>query len=272
MLNINELERQWLAYKKRTLKPYLIGGLALLLVLIAAITYGTFSRNDVVKSTPKQPVKTVQQPAVYKPVTVNKEPIPAPVQVPKQDHSEQSQTTTKATIPLKKQAKVKKREIKTAKKEPQELMPSFAFIDTIKPTKPKPKKTVKKKKVPKPKKKKTQKRSPIPVPKSTLTTEATDDKILSLRKRFERTKNPTLGTVITRLYYEKKAYSLAYKYALEVNAIDETNIHSWLYAAKSLYFLGQKDKAVNMLQQYIQKTHSSSAQKLLNEIRSGTLK
>lgn len=268
MLNINELERQWQEYKKRRLRPYIYTTAASLMILVAGVYFWP-SAATIVSVNETQPKPVTVQPAPKPAVTPSKPAVKKPI-VPEPVQTPIAPTVVKQV----QQPDAVVKQTTTAVSQPQSLEPSFGFMQQIRPqnaptrTYKKPAKTKRKTSTKKAKKTVSQPKSKTPV---AITSTATDDKMNALIKRFSQSHNPALGIVIAKLYYEKRIFKLSYKFALEVNAIDETNIQSWLIAAKSLYKLGKKDDAMSMLESYIQKTHSSSAHKVLRQMRQGSV-
>jgi tetratricopeptide (TPR) repeat protein len=97
----------------------------------------------------------------------------------------------------------------------------------------------------------------------------TQNDIHDIIKRFKKNTKPALSLFVAKKYYELGNYHQAYNYSLITNKINKEIKVSWLIFAKSLVKLGKKDKAISTLKKYIKQSHSSSAQILLDEIRTG---
>jgi tetratricopeptide (TPR) repeat protein len=97
----------------------------------------------------------------------------------------------------------------------------------------------------------------------------TQDDIHDIIKRFKNNNNPALSLFVAKKYYELGNYHQAYNYSLITNKINKEIKVSWIIFAKSLVKLGKRDKAISILKKYIQQSNSSSAQILLDEIRTG---
>jgi len=93
--------------------------------------------------------------------------------------------------------------------------------------------------------------------------------IKEVLSRFKNNNNPALSLFVAKKYYEIGDYKQAYNYALITNKINNDIEESWIIFAKSLVKLGEKDKAINTLKEYIHYSHSSNAQILLDEIQRG---
>ena len=100
----------------------------------------------------------------------------------------------------------------------------------------------------------------------------TQDDIQHIVKRFKESNNPALSLFIAKKYYELKNYNQSYNYALLTNQINNDIEESWIIFAKSLYKLDQKDKAIEVLKEYISSSHSDHAAMLLENIKSGKMK
>ena len=97
----------------------------------------------------------------------------------------------------------------------------------------------------------------------------THNDIYEIIKRFKKNNNPALSLFIAKKYYELKDYRQSYNYSLITNEINQDIESSWIVFAKSLVKLGKKDKAIATLKKYINHSHSNSAKILYDEIRSG---
>jgi len=67
----------------------------------------------------------------------------------------------------------------------------------------------------------------------------------------------------------QRHYEKASNYALITNQLNKEIEDSWLIFAKSLVKRGKKEKAIQLLREYINKSHSTNAAILLNNIQSG---
>jgi len=97
----------------------------------------------------------------------------------------------------------------------------------------------------------------------------TQNDIEHVLQRFKKNNNPALSLFVAKKYYDLGDYHNAYNYALITNEISNDIEESWIIFAKSLVKLGQKQKAINTLKQYLQYSQSSKANLLLDNILSG---
>lgn len=100
----------------------------------------------------------------------------------------------------------------------------------------------------------------------------TQKDIYEVIKRFKTNNNPVLSLFIAKKYYEIGNYKQSYNYALITNELNKDIDESWIIFTKSLVKLGEKEKAMNILKQYIEHSHSNPAKILIKEIRSGKFK
>lgn len=91
-------------------------------------------------------------------------------------------------------------------------------------------------------------------------------------KRFKKSNNPALSLFIAKKYYELGEYREAYNYALVTNELNKEIEASWILFAQSLVKLGDRDKAVKVLKEYANQSHSNRATLLLDDILSGKFK
>lgn len=97
----------------------------------------------------------------------------------------------------------------------------------------------------------------------------TQNDIDHVLKRFKKNNNPALSLFVAKKYYDLGDYHNAYNYALITNEINNDIEESWIIFAKALVKLGQKQKAIDTLKQYLQYSNSSKANLLLENILSG---
>lgn len=99
-----------------------------------------------------------------------------------------------------------------------------------------------------------------------------EDELNSIIKRFEKQKNPALSLFIAKRYYEMENYKEAYNYALETNRLNPDIEDSILIFSRSLVKLGNQEKAIMTLKAYLNKSNSTEASILLDEIEKGKFK
>lgn len=264
MLNIVDLERRWLRYKIKSFLPYIIIGFSAIIIVVVLFIY--LNHKDDSKIQKNEPVK--------------------------QKVIEKQYTETVTAKPIKESKDVPiiyKHIDKKADIKPLTIKPSLNFINDIETNE---KRVIKKEQIVKePKKVKTPKKikrekvvSPkieevipakepiIEEPKKSdivIQKKDTQNDIYEIIKRFKKNHNPALSLFVAKKYYEMGYYHQSYNYALVTNELNSEIEDSWIIFSKSLVKLGEKEKAIKILKRYIINSHSSNAQILLNDIRSG---
>ncbi len=298
MLNVHELERNWLRYKIKQSLPRIAVGLVL--ITASGILYYWSSFSD-------GPLETIQKDnttlIVSSATTVARaknsieESTPLATSVPKTLPPPKAiGGPTASSVPK----AIEVSSIQDDNEPSRILRPSLGFMDTIKndasrtderPIKrsspketlsPRPtiiqqplEKAIETKKV-----KDTpphiaevpEKSTIVSVPqKSAITITAKQDEadIKEVIRRFKKNKNPALSLFIARQYYKTERYQNAYNYALITNNINSDIEDSWLIFARSLVKLDQTDMAKKALISYIGNSDSARAKMLLDDITQG---
>ena len=88
-----------------------------------------------------------------------------------------------------------------------------------------------------------------------------------LQKLYAQRHSYDLALKIARLAYQKGAYKEALAWAKKANKLDRTKEGAWILYAKSLYALGKKRQAKQLLRVYLDYRDSAKAKKLLSEWR-----
>ena len=252
MLNIPDLEKRWLRYK---IKSYLPAILVALSLIFGVIIYTILDLH---------PSKSKNSPVALE---AHKKHIVKPVKIkPIEANTTLAQHGKTLALSKKKDTNVTI------------LSPSMNFISTLEhsaiqtqPMATTIKKEQKKtQKVHKPKKRQYKEvNKQRPVSTITITKQDTAKDIQNILKRFKEDKNPALSLFLAKKYYELGEYEQASKYALITNKLNKEIEDSWLIFSKALVKMHHKDKAVNVLRQYIKSSHSANAMVLLHDIQSG---
>ncbi len=294
MLDVRELERQWLRYKIKRYLPYAVLSISLLLIAIVVANIDFSKKSEISKETHEEAQKTAPAAkqiaqenntttlALSKPTLTQNEP--AQIQ-----HSleQKAPASTSSVSPAQEESITYTPTPKT--EEPSKILkPSMDFLRKMKDNSVLPES------------------EPITPPRPQTSYSATQSSSLSnneniveekqqteetqkakveikisktskkdlqeIIKRFKKNNNPVLGVFIAKKYYELKEYHKAYNYALITNQIDSTIEDSWIIFAKSLVKLGQKERAIKTLKAYIKTSHSSKARILLDNILTGKFK
>ncbi|WP_455756533.1 CDC27 family protein [Sulfurimonas sp.] len=252
MLNLNELENRWLHYKIKSYIPHAIIGFLAITIAIA-ISSINFSKEESKKTIQKEVLK-------------------------------ESKKTEK---PILKETKViKKVIVKSGTTEQNEkllITPSLKFLRNIQNDSQeyyneevivkKEKKIVQEQIVPKPQVEEiTPEEEVVKHNTIDITRQNTQEDIQHVIKRFKKSNNPALSLFVAKKYYELGEYNRAYNYALITNELNNNIEDSWIVFSKSLVKLGKKEKAIEILNKYVNNSHSSRAKILLDNIKSGKLK
>ncbi len=88
--------------------------------------------------------------------------------------------------------------------------------------------------------------------------------VKNLKKLFQQRQSYNLALKIAKFYYNAKDYTDAIKWAKKANSIDKTDATSWIIYAKSLYKLGDKEKAKKILHIYLQFENSRRVNEILS--------
>ncbi len=259
MLNIHDLEKRWKLYKIKIFLPYIIIGISLLVIIPIAYNFYTNINSSIPTKKPILQKKNVQavitqekkkEVLITKQIPIKKmqksiQTLQPSMNFMKNIQHEASQPQYSKQQTLKKQRVVKKRQKVIKPKAVQEIVQDLT-----------PKTTVKQE------------------PKIAITIERkeTQNDIFEIIKRFKKNNNPALSLFVAKKYYELGNYKQSYNYALITNQINSNIEASWIVFAKSLVKLHKKNKAIHTLEEYIKISHSSNAEILLNEIKSGKFK
>jgi len=258
MLNLADLEKRWFRYKLKSYIPYGTVFVAGSIIVGALLWFLPVKNNAGDKQ--QQTLQTTQVPLTHTPKKVK----------------------TTQHIPIVKQKEKVRQHISNEKTT--RLAPSFAFLTHIKSTNdmivPQKKATVQKhaekKHTESIKQHKAEQDNQNIITKSTsnhniiqIKKQETRQDIQEIINRFKNNHNPALSLFVAKKYYELGNYEQSYNYALITNQINNNIEGSWIIFAKSLAKLHKKEMAIRTLQKYIEYSHSSNAQIILNNIQSG---
>jgi tetratricopeptide (TPR) repeat protein len=276
MLNLHQLESQWLQYKLKSLLPYFIIFISLCIIIIVLSSFNFKEKTKTVE--PKKELSSINQKDVNTSIDAKNNRTPSTQTKPAtiQDLKDTQITTSKNLI-------------HTQKIEEDKLVikPSLDFIRTMQDNSPHDYNSyIAPEVAPKSTKKIVQTIQTAKIEEIVLDTNVeevkkqeikikrrdTQDDIQHVIKRFKESNNPALSLFIAKKYYELKNYNQSYNYALITNQINKDIEESWLLFAKSLYKLDQKEKAIEILDKYISSSHSRRAEMLLENIKSGKIK
>jgi len=295
MLNINDLEKRWVEYKIRSFAPYAVTFLGFIFISSAAYFF-IFSEDEtktkIHKDTPiKSPIQ--KEIPIKEETKVIKKEVDSISKTKEKSISLQKKKEVIEPIIIKELPKQKTIEKKRVEKKVI-IQPSMRFLKDFENSY-----SYNEERKPKVKKREVKKMAPIALPteeylqtskiKKAPTTKVKREEIITEEKklkitikrresendikevlaRFQQNNNPALSLFAAKKYYELGNYKQAYNYALITNKINNDIEESWLIFAKALVKLGKKTQAIRTLQKYINYSHSSNAQILLDEIQRG---
>jgi len=88
-----------------------------------------------------------------------------------------------------------------------------------------------------------------------------------VKNRFEMAPDPDDSLFLARNYYHDGNYRKAAYWALQTNKLNGDIEESWLIFARSKAKTGHKNEAIRVLTQYVEKSHSIEAKKLLKKLK-----
>ena len=91
--------------------------------------------------------------------------------------------------------------------------------------------------------------------------------IQDVKNRFSMAPDPDDSLFLARNYYKDGKYSKAAYWALQTNKLNGDIEESWLIFARSKAKTGHKNEAIRVLTQYVDKSHSIEAKKLLKKFK-----
>jgi len=88
-----------------------------------------------------------------------------------------------------------------------------------------------------------------------------------IESRFAFAPDPDDALFLARVYYKKGNYRKAAYWALQTNKLNGDIEESWLIFARAKARTGQKNEAISVLTQYVKKSNSVEARKLLKKLK-----
>jgi len=88
-----------------------------------------------------------------------------------------------------------------------------------------------------------------------------------IESRFSVAPDPDDSLFLANMYYDKRKYSKAAYWALQTNRLSGDIEQSWLIFAKSKAKIGKKNEAIRVLSQYVKRSKSEKAKKLLKKLK-----
>lgn len=272
MLNTRDLENRWLKYKIKSYIPHFIIALSSIVIIVIVSIFMTFDEET------KTPTVVEKKDNLY---TIQQ----VTTKIPEEPKEVLVRATNEVVVPQKVMSKNDLANNNNSLK----LSPSLDFIQNMQHTSLpyyQDESTVQEKKIVKkePEQEIVEEIQDLVVEEATVVPEKEEVKKVTINRRnvaddikhiinrFKKNNNPALSLFVAKKYYELGDYHKAYNYALITNQINRDIESSWIVFAKSLVKLNEKEMAIKTLKEYIENSHSSSAQILLDEITSGKFK
>lgn len=284
MLNTRELENRWLKYKIKSYIPHVIIFLSTIIIVTLLIFLNPYKENKrLMPNAQKEASLTIENKDKQHNKTLDTKTVQNKEQKEILDTNDSSMAIN-----------VTSDGNSLNNNEPLKLAPSFDFIknmqhsstpyynsesmakQVVKTKKQEPKQDIKKQVIEEIVQDLTVDKTPTvkqeEIQKVTIKRRNITDDIKHIIKRFKKNNNPALSLFVAKKYYELGDYHKAYNYALITNQINSDIDASWIVFSKSLVKMNEKEMAIKTLKEYIESSHSSSAQILLDEIVSGKFK
>ena len=236
MYDIKLLEKKWEQYNRKKRKPFYL--YTLLFIILAVIGVFIFLNQTFILEKYKENTKDKDSFVISSPVVLDVA----------------LDTLAVKKIPKKSNALIletQKKPLKTNDNNPME--PGDVFIEVTDGSSVSEEKYVARKK-----------------PKRKIKIEVTEigySAYKAVEERFTDAPNSDDSLFLARGYYDKKKYSKAAYWALQTNKLDGDIEESWLIFARSKAKIGQKNEALRVLSEYVKKSNSSEARKLLNALK-----
>ena len=262
MVNINDLEKKWLRYKIKSYMPHAI--LFVIAITTVLVIANTWMKKPLKEQTAADVLTAkIEAPVIKEEIEIVSQPITNRNQNEKIQQTSSTIVEKKSTV-----AKIT-------------LFPSLNFISEINSSEPAQEHAIISdsieeieivKELDPSVQEKLETNNDVKGTVNIKRKNDTQSDIQHVITRFKKSNSPALSLFIAKSYYELGDYNQAYNYALITNEIDNNIEASWIVFAKSLVKMGQKDKAISTLREYVKHSKSSNAKTLLDEIVLGKMK
>ena len=254
MYDIEHLEEEWKRYKSKKRRPYIIL-IGLLTLGSLGLFYFTGSRKNNLSNNPIV-LSNVTSTKVEKKVKII---------------TKETSLLLANSISILEENKIIQPLIPKVQRSnpipiPQKKLKSKRIRKEIKHYKAKIKKINKKSVVKRSRKKR--KVNKVPKKKTLNILETTSvDAYAEVAERFKHLRDPHDSLFLAKNYYKHGNYKKAAQWALLTNRVDSKIEDSWLIFAKSKLKLGRKNEAIQILQNYIKRSDSNTARRILYKIK-----
>ena len=263
MVDLHELEQRWLRYKIKYYLPHFAVTISIIVITSTLIIYNkNFSKEIRKKETKKKQIE--------KKVALQTS-IPIKKRIKKRIKKKTPSQRPIRSIAINKKAVVHSPSLDIMKKSPTQMQPHNKDKNISTQDKKSVKDTIQREQ--------TNTLTPVETPLQkeephhiSIIKKDTHNDIVEIIQRFNKNNNPALSLFIAEKYYALGNYRQSRHYALITNNLNKDIELSWIIFTKSLVKLGERKKAIQTLQKYLEYNHSNRVQTLLNKIRSGKLK
>ncbi len=299
MLEIDKLEREWLRYRLKRIKPWIFLSITLLLTVATAVWVTKSGYNSTLKGGGNEKVKiAVQTAATATDASSNVESVSATVEKESVTKSEKvverkPKEAVSQTAPQEKETTKEQMRSAEAGEPGVILNPDTGFMESLSAPK-KERRPQKVYRAVETAREETVSSSTIDRPKSSTVEKSADTEtevkkknsentggsglqILSTKtnntlqlliKRFNRNNDPKLASYIAQSYYKKGDYKEAVKWSVAANSLDPSGEESWLIFARAKVKLGKRDEAVKALRVYLNQYSSRKVRSYLRRLES----
>ena len=267
MVDLHELEQRWLRYKIKYYLPHFAVTISIIVITSTLIIYNkNFSKEIRKKETKKKQIE--KKVALQTSIPIKKK---IKKKIKKRIEKKTPLQRPMRSIAINKKAVVHSPSLDIMKKSPTQMQPHDKDKNISTQDKKSVKDTIQREQ--------TNTLTPVETPLQkeephhiSIIKKDTHNDIVEIIQRFNKNNNPALSLFIAEKYYALGNYRQSRHYALITNNLNKDIELSWIIFTKSLVKLGERKKAIQTLQKYLEYNHSNRVQTLLNKIRSGKLK
>jgi len=267
MVDLHELEQRWLRYKIKYYLPHFAVTISIIVITSTLIIYNkNFSKEIRKKETKKKQIE--KKVALQTSIPIKKK---IKKKIKKRIEKKTPLQRPMRSIAINKKAVVHSPSLDIMKKSPTQMQPHNKDKNISTQDKKSVKDTIQREQ--------TNTLTPVETPLQkeephhiSIIKKDTHNDIVEIIQRFNKNNNPALSLFIAEKYYALGNYRQSRHYALITNNLNKDIELSWIIFTKSLVKLGERKKAIQTLQKYLEYNHSNRVQTLLNKIRSGKLK
>ncbi len=235
MYDIKPLEAQWEQYNRKRRKPFYRNLLLVIFLILAAVA--AYYYKDLIVAQFEKSTSDLQKNELVFPVSLD---LPLDTLMLKKGTEKEQLTIDN----------IAKRAV--TKRDDNPMEPGDVFIEVSDPSSAESGSEIRRKK-----------------PSKKINIEVSDvsyDAYRNIEARFSDSHEVDDALFLARGYYSRKKYRKAAYWALQTNKLDGNIEESWLIFAKAKAKTGQKNEAIRVLSQYVKKSNSAEAKRLLHSL------